>query len=212
MPSFLSKVFGRKKDEKEAPQGQGRVSDVSMLEGNFETLSPSATKFPEAPNGKRPGKDKEKDKIPGLALFRVKSNQAAPERPEKRVEVPQLSLRLPSQRDVFQSESDDQKSVADSVIRDRRLNPAETLSLVRACSQAITARGALFTISVSYALKTQFGFIRPRNPRRYAPTLVFCFSGHSAAAHFALHSIFGSQKRRIHAHSNRFSFCICFRI
>ena len=143
MPSFLSKVFGRKKDERDPPRAEGRVSDASLLEGNFEALSPSAIKYPEAPNGK--GHVKEKEKDAGFMAFRVKSRQPPPLVPEKRVSVPQLSLRLPSQRDVFETESDDQNSLTDSVIGDRRLNPVETLTLIRACSQAITARGTLFT-------------------------------------------------------------------
>jgi hypothetical protein len=143
MPSFLSKVFGRKKDEKDPPRTEGRVSDASLLEGKFETLSPSATNFPEAPNGKGQVKDGEKDKDTGFTLFRVKSRQPPPERSEKRVQVPQLSLRLPSQREVFEAEAEDQKSLADSVIGNRRLSPVETLALIRACSQAITVRGTL---------------------------------------------------------------------
>lgn len=210
MPSFLSKVFGRKKDEKDAPRAEGRVSDASLLEGNFEALSPSATKFPEAPNGK--GQTREKDKDTGFMLFRVKSRQPPPEASEKRVDVPQLSLRLPSQREVFESESDDQKSLTDSVIGDRRLNPAETLTLIRACSQAITARGTLFTILHVFYVPGLRSNFRSRNPRGYAPTLVFCFSGHSAAPYLAFHSIFGSHKPHIHAHSNRFSFCLSFRV
>ena len=142
MPSFLSKVFGRKKDEKDPPRTQGRVSDASLLGGQFEAVSPSATKFPEVPNGKGLGRDNHT----GFTLFRAKSRQAPPELSEKRANVPQLSLRLPSQRDVFESEADEQKSLTDSVIGDRRLNSVETLTLIRACSQAITARGTSFII------------------------------------------------------------------
>lgn len=145
MPSFLTKVFGRKKDEKEPPpRHEGRVSDASLLGGKFETLSPSANKFPEVPNGK--GQVKEKDKDIGFTLFKVKSRQVSSEIPEKRVEAPKLSLRLPSQRDVFEPESEEQKSLTDSVLGDRRLNPVETLTLIRACSQAITARGTVALI------------------------------------------------------------------
>lgn len=199
MPSFLSKVFGRKKDDKEPPLPQGRASDPSLLEGKFESVSPSATKFPEVPNGKGNGhgngKEKEKD---GFALFKVKSRPASPDVLQKRIDVPQLSLNLPGPKEdpssralgvVFEGDPDAQILLGDSVLGSRRLNPLETLILVRACSQAIAARGTSFKL-ITYL--TNRHLLRPRNPRHHAPSLVFCFSGYTAETNLAVHPIFGS--------------------
>ncbi|SJL06939.1 uncharacterized protein ARMOST_10281 [Armillaria ostoyae] len=145
MPSFLSKVFGRKKDDKEPSAGR-RTSTASLLEGKFEAVSPTvslpADKLPEA-------KDKEKGKEIGFGLLRTKSatpvlSTYAPS------EVPHLSLNLPGPKNgantrslgvVFEADPDSQILLSQSEIGGRRLNPLETLILVRACSQAIVARG-----------------------------------------------------------------------
>ena len=162
MPSFLSKVFGRKKqddNESSREQGHGRVSDASLLEGKFEavspTVSPTASNFIEAyANGKANGKDKEKDF--GFSLFKTKSGSSFPDdSSKKRYNLPHLSLNLPGPKVesnsralgvVFEADPDAQILLPDSVIGERRLNPLETLILVRACSQAITARGMLCRI------------------------------------------------------------------
>ncbi|KAK0436021.1 hypothetical protein EV421DRAFT_1833687 [Armillaria borealis] len=137
MPSFLSKVFGRKKDDKEPSAGR-RTSTTSLLEGKFE----GPDKLPEA-------KDKEKGKEIGFGLLRTKSatpvlSTYAPS------EVPHLSLNLPGPKNgantrslgvVFEADPDSQILLSQSEIGGRRLNPLETLILVRACSQAIVARG-----------------------------------------------------------------------
>ncbi|KAF5378535.1 hypothetical protein D9615_007190 [Tricholomella constricta] len=150
MPSFLSKVFGRKKDDKESPRSPGRVSDPELLDGKFESVSPSATKFPEVANGKGVGQGKEKEKDASFTLFRTKSRPASPDIDEKRVNIPLLSLNLPGPKGdspsralgaVFEADLDAQILLSDAAIGSRRLNPLETLILVRACSQAITARG-----------------------------------------------------------------------
>lgn len=153
MSSFLSKVFGRKKDDKESPRLQGRASDGSLLEGKYEavspTVSPLATHFSEVTNGKSNlGKEKEKDL--GFALFKAKSRTSSSDPPsQKRLDLPHLSLNLPGPKEdsnsralgvVFEGDCS-QLLLADSVIGERRLNPLETLVLVRACSQAIAARG-----------------------------------------------------------------------
>ncbi|KAG7442065.1 uncharacterized protein BT62DRAFT_955226 [Guyanagaster necrorhizus] len=145
MPSFLSRVFGRKKDDKEPSAGR-RTSTVSLLEGKFEAVSPNvslpADKLPEV-------KDKEKGKEIGLGLLRTKS--ATPVlSPYVPSEVPHLSLNLPGPKNganarslgvVFEADPDSQILLSQSDIGARRLNPLETLILVRACSQAIVARG-----------------------------------------------------------------------
>ncbi|KAK0216541.1 hypothetical protein EDD85DRAFT_435586 [Armillaria nabsnona] len=145
MPSFLSKVFGRKKDDKEPSAGR-RTSTASLLEGKFEAVSPTvslpADKLPEA-------KDREKGKESGFGLLRTKSatpvlSTYTPS------EVPHLSLNLPGPKNgantrslgvVFEADPDSQILLSQSEIGGRRLNPLETLILVRACSQAIVARG-----------------------------------------------------------------------
>ncbi|KAG5638831.1 hypothetical protein H0H81_009602 [Sphagnurus paluster] len=148
MPSFLSKVFGRKKDDKESPRSPGRVSDPDLLDGKFESVSPSATKFPEVVNGKdQAGQLKEKDA--SFTLFRAKSPTTSPTE-KRKADVPHLSLNLhdplddPASRTlgaVFGTDLNAQVVLSDSTIDNRRLSPLETLSLVQACSQVITARG-----------------------------------------------------------------------
>lgn len=152
MPSFLSKVFGRKKDDKGSPRSSSHISDGELLDGKFESVSPSATKFPEAANGKRAGLTKEKEKDTGFSLFRSKS-PASPETTVKPLDVPHLSLNLPEPKDdsasrtlraVFEADPDTQLSLSDAVIGSRRLSPLETLILVRTCLQAIAARGTFY--------------------------------------------------------------------
>lgn len=172
MPSFLSKVFGRKKDDKDTSPRAARPSE-SLLEGKFEevspTVSPSATKFPEiAANGKSNGhgngKDKEKDS--GFSnLFKSKSRAASTDRPQKNSDQLTLPLSLnfseAGQADassralgvVFDADPDAQILLTDAVIGERRLSPAETLTLVRACSQAITARGMNYLLLITSLTK-----------------------------------------------------------
>ncbi|KAK0218977.1 hypothetical protein IW262DRAFT_1298085 [Armillaria fumosa] len=145
MPSFLSKVFGRKKDDKEPSAGR-RTSTASLLEGKFEAVSPTVS----LPTDKLPqAKDKEKGKEIGFGLLRTKSatpvlSTYAPS------EAPHLSLNLPGPKNgantrslgvVFEADPDSQILLSQSEIGGHRLNPLETLILVRACSQAIVARG-----------------------------------------------------------------------
>jgi hypothetical protein len=157
MPSFLSKVFGRKKPDEKESSGGLRASNGSLLEGKFEaispTVSPTADKFAELPNVAGE-KEKEKDKpsdsklSTGFSLLRTKSGSVAQ---SIRTDAPHLSLNLPGPKDdhanrnlrsVFEADPDEKILLTESVIGERRLNPLETLILVRACSQAITAHGA----------------------------------------------------------------------
>ena len=83
MPSFLSRIFGRKKADDKASK---RVSNGSLLEGKFEavsaTPSPSATNFVEAAQAREreraSQKDKEKEKDAGFTLFRSRSRPTSP--------------------------------------------------------------------------------------------------------------------------------------
>lgn len=146
MPSFLSKVFGRKKqDGKEPSRSSKRSSDPSLLEGiKFEavspTVSPTASHFPE--------KGKEKD--PAFGLFRVKSRAQSP-LPGPREPASNgyhLTLNLSLAKDdksrlAFEPESS--QTLPDDVLNERRLTPSETLSLIDACAKALTERGGVLS-------------------------------------------------------------------
>lgn len=148
MPSFLSKVFGRKKgDEKESASRSGkRISDISLLEGKFEAvpsnLSPSALKFPEDVHASEKGKDREGDKGGPFALLRSKSK---PQPSPLTTDAPHLTLCLPGTTDKndesLVASLDPQADQSDNSISTRRLTPEETLLLIEACSKAITERG-----------------------------------------------------------------------
>lgn len=155
MPSFLSKVFGRKKSDDK------RASNGSLLEGKFEAVSPNvsptADNFTGTPHGNGHAKD-------SFTLFKTKSRTLlTPEQPhEPRIDLPQLSLHLPGPKDdsnsralgvVFEADPDAQILLPESVIAKRRLTPLEALILIRACSQAITERGT------PYALPFQLTFL-----------------------------------------------------
>ncbi|KAF9447390.1 hypothetical protein P691DRAFT_124792 [Macrolepiota fuliginosa MF-IS2] len=151
MPSFLSKVFGRKKDEKGSSQSLGRGYDGSLLGGKFEAVSPavspSATEFPDnVPRGN--GKEKEKETF-GLFKVKSRSRPSSPELPHRKDDLPQLSLVLPVPQDdararalgvVFEADPEAQ-ILTDVAIGDKRLSPSEALILVRTCSEAIITRG-----------------------------------------------------------------------
>jgi hypothetical protein len=148
MPSFLSKVFGRRKQDDH--NGVPRPSDVSLLEGKFEvvspTVSPTAAHFPETV-----GKEREKGKDGLFNLSRSKPGPTSPNISQSLInELPHLTLNLTGPKEtanaralgvVFDADPDSQVTLPDSVIGERRLSPAEALSLVKTCSQAITARG-----------------------------------------------------------------------
>lgn len=75
MPSFLSRVFGRKKDDTKEVGNRRPSSDASLLEGKFEavppTISPIASRFDGSTDASAiQDKEKEKD---GFGLFRPKS-------------------------------------------------------------------------------------------------------------------------------------------
>lgn len=152
MPSFLTKVFGRKKDEKEHVSSKRHsASGTSLLEGKFEAvspnISPSATHFTESiPHVK------EKEKDTPFSLFRPKSRQpssSSQETTRSASPKPLLTLSLSEAKEektrtlgvVFEADPDDRRVLSEVVIGERRLNSTETLSLVKACSAAIVDRG-----------------------------------------------------------------------
>lgn len=153
MPSFLSKVFGRKKgDDKESTTPVRRTSDPSLLEGKFEavpsTLSPSSPQFPEDVHASEKGKDKEGDKGRPFGLLRSKSK---PQPSSPTTDAPHLTLRLPGtigkNGDSLVSTFNPQTDDAEDSSLTRRLTPEETLSLIEACSKAIVDRGGEYPTS-----------------------------------------------------------------
>jgi len=153
MPSFLSKVFGRKKDDNPSAPFPTDVSDASLLDGHFETVTPSAVEFPHVENGKGEENEKGKQKEAGgpfALFFKPKSRSASPEPPQRR--APHLSLHFSNLKDeaiaralalgvVLERDEDLDIILSDEVIGGRRLNSVEALNLVRTCSQAIIDRG-----------------------------------------------------------------------
>lgn len=149
MPSFLSKVFGRKKsDDKDSatPRPVKRTSDPSLLEGKFEaipsTTSPSTLKFPEDIHASEKGKVKEGDKGRPFGLLRSRSK---PQPTSPTTDAPHLTLRLPGavdkNGDSLVTSFNQQADETDDSSLTRRLTPEETLSLIEACSKAIVERG-----------------------------------------------------------------------
>lgn len=161
MAAFLSKVFPRKKDKDVSNK---RNSSSSLLEGKFEavspTVSPSAAHF--ADSGQQAtqqsterGREKEKEKESAFSLFRPKSRPLSPP-PDTRKTVydaPHLTLNLPVPKEersralgvVFEADPNDTSFLPDNVIGERRLNPLETLLLVKACSSAIIDHAGEYT-------------------------------------------------------------------
>ncbi|KAF8883895.1 hypothetical protein CPB84DRAFT_180078 [Gymnopilus junonius] len=169
MHSFLSKVFGRKKDEKET--SSTTLAPGELLGGKFEavspTVSPSAAKFLDLDQNNQKaaaaalnGLDKDKDKdnkepSPSSFLSKVISRPSSPEvKPVKKLDnLPHLSLNLGGAKEEEEIPNNDdleafldvdpeaQTLLSDAVIGERRLNPMEALLLIRACSQAIVSRG-----------------------------------------------------------------------
>ena len=152
MPSFLSKVFGRKKhDEHDVVP---RASDVSLLEGKFEaispTVSPTATHFAESV-GKEKENTKERDGFFGITRSKSRPSLKPPIVAQNPIdELPHLTLNLPGSATattaralgvVFEDDPTSLLLLEDSELEERRLSPAEALKLVKACSQVITARG-----------------------------------------------------------------------
>ncbi|KAH9064407.1 hypothetical protein EDB87DRAFT_1551900, partial [Lactarius vividus] len=154
MPSFLSKLLGRKKVQESEPSTDKRGSPTSLLEGKFEavspTVSPSAALFTDPGAAQIRGNDKAKDKESPFNLLRYKSRPSSdsPTIENPVTDVPHLSLALPVTKDrgraldvVFESGHDVVALLDEAAIGERRLSPGEALSLVRACSQVIIERG-----------------------------------------------------------------------
>lgn len=161
MPSFLSKVFGRKKDERDtasptSPSTEKRSSAPTLLEGKYEAVSPnvspSASHFPDSG---RLNVNQPKDSP--LGLFRPKSKNVDQPRKSaaKASPAPTLTLNLPARKEanaraldvVFESVPEE---ASESSAGERRLNPQETLSLVEACAKAIIEHGGAFYTFIAF--------------------------------------------------------------
>ncbi|KDR78009.1 hypothetical protein GALMADRAFT_138167 [Galerina marginata CBS 339.88] len=150
MHAFLSKVFGRKRDEKETSPTS--PAPAELLDGKFEavspSVSPSAAKFLELDHKTNGHGGKEKDNG-GLSLLRTKSRPSSPEAKHKKLDtLPHLSLNFSAPKEDSSSNAVDsyldpesEILLTDAIIGQRRLNPMEALVLIRACSQAIISRG-----------------------------------------------------------------------
>lgn len=214
MPSFLSKVFGRKRqDGKEA--STGRPSYSTLLDGKFEAISPnvspSAANFPDGIYAK----EKDKDKDATFTLFRSKSRQTTAEGTSSKSAAPHLTLDLSGSKTAATSpaldvvfDSDSNGLLSDSFIGERRLTPAETLKLVQACSQAITARGQnkhCYFIHMSLTFRP-----RPRSPGDHASALVLRLPRNPAQTHLPLSQIPHALPRTTHALSDISISPFCF--
>jgi hypothetical protein len=152
MPSFFSKLLGRKKVQEPEPSPD-KCDSPTLLEGKFEavspTVSPSAAHFTDPGLAQIRGNDKAKDKESPFNLLRYKSRPSSPTAEKPVTDVPHLSLTLPVTKDrgraldvVFEPVHESVALLNQVAIGERRLSPDEALSLVRACSQVTIERGA----------------------------------------------------------------------
>ena len=158
MPSFLSKVlvFGRKKsDDKDpaSPRPVKRTSDSSLLDGKFESVSLSTPQFPEDVHPSDKGGDKGRPF--GLLKPKSKTWSTPPT-----TNAPHLTLRLPGTTDrngdSFVASFNPQAHESDDSISTRRLTPEEALSLIEACSKAITERGGEYSVITLFLFHHQW--------------------------------------------------------
>ena len=152
MYAFLSKVFGRKKDDRDASSSsQPVLGPGELLGGRFEAVSanvsPSSQCVELDPNiNEAKDKEKEKEKDVGFSFFKGKWRPASPDvKPTRKLDMlPHLSLNFQEPKaepaTPFLLFTTDQ-ILSDAEIGRRRLNPSEALVLVQACSRAIVARG-----------------------------------------------------------------------
>lgn len=160
MYAFLSKVFGRKKDDRDASSSsQPVLGPGELLGGRFEAVSANVSPssqcveldpdINEPKDSKDKGKEKEKDV--GFSFFKGKWRPASPDvKPTRKLDMlPHLSLNFQDPKTEpatpFLLFTTDQ-ILSDADIGQRRLNPSEALILVQACSRAIVARGMIIIL------------------------------------------------------------------
>lgn len=154
MPSFLSRLLGRKKPLESEQSADNTGNPTPLLEGKFEavspTVSPSAALFTDPGVAQIRGNDKPKDKESPFNLFRPRSRpssdlptveKAAPDLPHLSLNLPVTKVRGRTLDVVFESDPDAFALLNEATIGERRLTPHEALSLVRACSRIIVERG-----------------------------------------------------------------------
>jgi hypothetical protein len=219
MPSFLSKVLGRKKkDDKDEPPRVVRDSTGESLLGDkfvevSPTVSPTAAQFTETDELGVRGRDNENGRF---SLFRIRSGPTSPsslavnKRVEGEVPVLSLNLTLPHANEssaspralgvIFDADPDAQNILPEVVIGEKRLTPQETLVLVRACSHAIKVRGVFNQSPLSFRALLIY-YSRPGDSRDHASPLVFCLSGRSTQINFIVHTIIGSKSCDYHTRS-----------
>ena len=158
MYAFLSKVFGRKKDDRDASSSSSQpvLGPGELLGGRFEAVSanvsPTSQVLQLEPTiDEAKDKEKERDKDVGFSFFKGKWRPASPDvRPTRKLDIlPHLSLNFqepimaeaatPNLGLLFMTD----QILSDADIGQRRLNPSEALILVQACSRAIVARGMI---------------------------------------------------------------------
>lgn len=156
MPSFLSRVFGRKKDDRDNNVSPTQLGPGELLGGRFEAispnLSPKAAKYLDLDPGLKASPidaARSKEKEFGFPFFRSKSRPSSPELKPKRLldTLPTLSLDFDEPNNKFTTnghgfeELGADVPLSDALIGKRRLNPQDALNLIRACSRAIVSRG-----------------------------------------------------------------------
>ena len=155
MPSFLYKLLGRKKVQGLEPSTDNPGYPAPLLDGKFEAISPNVS--PSAAFFTDPGAAQIRGNDKPFSIFRarsrVSSDLPAPVVEKAPPDVPHLSLHLPITKDrraldvVFESDPEAFALLNEAAIKERRLTPHETLSLVRLCSQVIIERGTFPTHS-----------------------------------------------------------------
>ena len=163
MYAFLSKVFGRKKDDRNvSPSSQPVLGPGELLGGRFEAVSPNVSPTAQYlelnPDINEASKDKDRVKgnDAGFSFFKGKWRPASPDvKPTRKLDIlPHLSLNfqetkaLSAKPDLGLLFTADQ-ILSDAVIGQRRLNPLEALILIQACSRAIIARGMIMFLRTS---------------------------------------------------------------
>lgn len=152
MPSFLSKLLGKKKHADTSD-----LLDGERYEAVPSEISPSTSTFPE--NTHTPKSPPHKSKSHGLGLNIRRRAASPPPRPERDSDISApvvppslLSLDLPSSKPEEKRNEEldlglSNQTLNEEVLRKKRLTPAEALYLVQKTSEIISERGTCpFTV------------------------------------------------------------------
>jgi hypothetical protein len=126
MPSFLSKVFGRKKDASPPARSPRASGSPSLLDGKYEAVSPTVS--------------------PSATRFESLAQRKAGPSGNGNQRVPHLSLHFPDRGrlgtdGVFDEQAVKDVMLSDDVIGTRQLSVEELLPLVQACVKHISEKG-----------------------------------------------------------------------